>query len=460
MDDSPALAPSVMDRTALTALYLDEVRQRGLRASDLLGDLPGLRPFEYQGRYLSRPLFIGYSECQQLYMDVENVRTALLSLPDRLYGGDFAAFAHAAGAYGPVAAVLTGQHKPTQLARADLYASKDGFQLLELNHSSAIGGADNVEMCRALLRHPVLAEFARAHGLGYVDTLRNHVDTLFAETRLEPGSCPVVALAVWPTKYGEMPDPYLESIAADWRKLGVDAHGCHLGELSRRWGRVWLGGRPVDVIFRLFSIGQLLESSRAPAMLAPVLEAAACGEVKLCAPLDSDIFSSKAALAMISDDANRHLFTAAERESIDRIVPWTRLVRSGPVTVPDGSRADLLDYAKAHQDELILKPSMGSKGDGVIPGWRVLSPQQWRTHSASASAPWYVIQKRVRPEPELFPDEDGELVPWSPVWGLFTGSPGYSGMYVRAFMDSDAGVINHALGGFSGSCLSAAPSAT
>ncbi len=449
-----------MNRTTLTALYLDEVRQRGLRSSDLLGDLPGLKPFYYEGRYLSRPLFIGYSECRQLYADVENVRTAVLSLPGRLYGGDFAAFAQAAGAYGAVASVLAGQDKPpSQLARADLFASETGFQLLELNQGSAIGGADNVDMCRALLRNPVLAEFARAHGLSYVDTVRNQVDTMLAETGLEPGSFPVVALTRWPNEYDNILTPYLNAVAADWQKLGVDAHGCHIGELSCRQGRVWLGGRPVDAIYRMFYIGQLHESSRAPAMLAPVLDAAARGEVRICAPPESDMFSSKAALAMISDDANRHLFTAAELESIDRIVPWTRLVRPGPVTVPDGSRADLLDYAMAQQDELVLKPSMGWEGIGVIPGWEDLSPEQWRAHVTSVSDPWYVIQKRVRPEPELFPDEDGELVPWIPVWGLFTGSPGYGGIYVRAVMNSGAGVINQALGAFNGSCLSAGPSA-
>lgn len=448
----------IVDRAALTALYLDEIRRRGLRASDLLGDLPGMRPHEYEGRYLSRPLFIGYAECRQLYLDVENVRTALLSLPDRLYGGDFAAFVRAAGAYGPAAeAVLTSQNEPTRLSRADFYADKTGFQLLELNHGSAIGGADNVDMCRGLLRHPVLAEFARAHGLDYVDTVRNQVDTLFAETGLEPDSHPVVAMTGWPTKYDKVLNLYMEDMAADWRQFGVDTYGCHIGELSRRHGRVWLGDRPVDVILRMFSIGQLLESPRALAMLTPVIDAAAHGEVKLFAPLDSDIFSSKAALAMISDDANRHLFTAAEQESIDRIVPWTRLVRPGPVTVPDGSNADLLDYAIAHQDELVLKPSLGSKGTGIIPGWQDLSPQQWRAYVTGASEPWYVIQERVRPEPEFFPDDDGELIPWSPVWGLFTGSPGYGGMYVRAVMDPDVGVINHALGAFSGSCLSAGP---
>src|ERR1700690_46010 len=110
-----------MDRSALTDLYLDEVRQRGLRASDLLGDLPGLRPYYYEGKYLSRPLFIGESECRQLYADVENVRTAVVSLPDRLYGGDFTEFARAAGAYGAVAAVLARQNKAsTRVAGEDL----------------------------------------------------------------------------------------------------------------------------------------------------------------------------------------------------------------------------------------------------------------------------------------------------------------------------------------------------
>ncbi|HXL93829.1 MAG TPA: hypothetical protein VN969_33265 [Streptosporangiaceae bacterium] len=444
-----------MDRSALTDLYLDEVRQRGLRASDLLGDLPGLRPYYYEGKYLSRPLFIGESECRQLYADVENVRTAVVSLPDRLYGGDFTEFARAAGAYGAIAAVLASQAKPpTQLTRADLFVGETGFQLLELNQGSSIGGADNVDMCRALLRNPVLAEFASAHGLGYVDTVRNQVDTMLAETGLEPDSHPVVAITRWPNGFDEMMNPYLEAVAADWQKLGIDAYGCQLPELSCHDGRVWLRGRPLDAIYRMFFIGQLHEHSRARVLLKPILDAVARGEVKMCAPLESDMFSSKATIAMISDDANRQVFTAAELESIDRIVPWTRLVRPGLVTVPDGSQAELLDYAMAQQNELILKPSMGWEGIGVMPGWE-LSPEEWHVQLTSVSDPWYVIQKRVRPETELFPGEDGELVPWTPVWGLFTGSPGYGGIYVRAVRDADVGVINQALGAFNGSCLSA-----
>ena len=445
-----------MDRAALAARYLDEVRRLDLRAGELLGDLPELKPYCYEGRHLSRPLFIGAAECQRLHADVENVRSALLSLPARLFDGDFTAFAHAAGAYGAVAAVLTGQDQPhTRLGRADLYATSTGFRLLEFNNGGGVGGVDNAEMCRALLRHPVLAGFARTHGLGYVDTARSQVETMLAETGLDLSTRPVVAVSCWPERDGRIAKTFLEEMSAEWQQFGVDAQGCDLGELSCRQGRVWLRDRPVDAIFRMFYIAQLHGTPRAAAMLAPVLAAAARGEVRLCPPLECDIFSSKAALAMVSDDAHRHLFTAAELDSIDRIVPWTRLVRPGPVTVPDGSRAELLDYAFARQDELILKPSIGFAGTGVIPGWEDLSRRQWRALIESVSDPWYVLQERVRPEPELFPGEDGGLVAWSPVWGMFTGTRGYGGMVVRAVPSSDAGVINQGRGAYMGCCLSA-----
>src|ERR1039458_2817933 len=88
------------DRATLTARYLDNVRLRGARATDLRGSLTesDLLVSIYGGRYLSRPVFIGAAERDQLHADLENLRTALVSLPDRLYGGDLAAFARAAGA--------------------------------------------------------------------------------------------------------------------------------------------------------------------------------------------------------------------------------------------------------------------------------------------------------------------------------------------------------------------------
>jgi hypothetical protein len=451
------------DRATLTARYLDEVRCRGLRAAELLGDLPDadlLNAFQPPGRrYLPRPLFIGAAERDQLYTDAETVRAALVSLPERRYDGDFATFARAVGANEVyVAALMRDRSTPTsQQSRADLYADDAGFHLLEFNLGSALGGMENADMCRALLAHPVLSGFATAHGLGYVDTMREQVHDIFAETGFGPGSFPVVAVTDWPSSYERKLGPYMNLLAARWRELGLDAHACHLGELELRTGRVWLRGRAVDIIARMFMIEYLVESPAAPGLATPILDAVARGEVKMFTPLDSDLFTSKAALAMLSDDRNRQLFTARELESIDRLVPWTRAVRPGPVTLEDGSRVDLIDYALAHQDHLALKPAMLHGGEGVLLGWHeTTSPRLWREHLARALDSCYVIQRRVRPVPELFPDDDGELVPWITVWGTFTVVRGYGGIYVRAAsVDSDMAVINRGRGAYAGCCLSA-----
>ncbi len=449
------------DRATLTAIYLDEVARRGTRGSELLSGMPKSGPLEakYKHDYLSRPLFIGHAERDQLNTDLQHLRTALVSLPDRLYGGDVAAFATAVGMTDrQVVAVLRSRAgQVTQLARADMYPEPSGLRLLEFNMGSGIEGTDNDGICRAMLRHPLLREFARTHRLGYVDTMRAQVSMIFSETGFEPGSFPMVALTDWPGHYPRI-GTFLHKLARRWRTLGLDAHACHVGELKAAGGRVRLRGRPVDIIFRLFLIEHLLEPE-GPALMDPVIDAAARGEVAMFTPLDSELFGSKATLAMASDDANRHLFTAAERAAFDRILPWTRMVRPGPVTLEDGRTVDLLDYATGHAGDLVLKPTLLHGGLGVLPGWhRDTSAEIWRDRLTSAMGGPYVIQRRIRPVPELCPGEDGEPVAWVVTWGVFTRPTGYGGVFARAFpADSQHVVLRAGTGAFAGCCLSARP---
>jgi len=452
---SPGAA--VLDRAVLTTRYLREVTRRGARASELLGPVPesDLLNAIYLGRYLSRPLFIGRGERDQLYADLETVRAALVSLPDRLYDGDLAAYARAVGANEiQVRAVLRSTGRPvTQQARADLYADASGFRLLEFNIGAAVAGLDNADICRGLLDHPVLAEFAERHRLGYVDSMCEQVNNMFAETGVERDSFPMVAIAASPARYADV-GAYLHHLAGRWRELGLDAHACRVEELEVAGGRVWLGGRRVDIISRLF----LVEDFREPAALeaiGPVLDAAARGEVKMFTPLDSELLGNKAALAMISDPRNRHLFSPAELASIDRIVPWTAMVTPGQVTLEDGQRVELLDYAAAHQDDLVLKPVLLHSGEGVVLGWHPdTSPQLWRQRLNAAVRSPHVIQRRIRPVPELFSGDDGELVPWIVAWGVFTGVGGYGGVLARAAtVASNMGVINVDTGASVGCCL-------
>ncbi len=426
------------NRATLTTSYLDEVARRGATADDLLAAIRADDSLAalYRRQYLSRPLFLGHAESEQLNADLQHVRTALVSLPDLLYGGDLAAFGQAAGLTDlQAAAVLrTRAQNATHWGRADMYWESDGLRLLEFNLGSGAGGSDNADMCQALLQHPLLREFARAHRLDYPDTMHEQISRIFSECGFEPGSFPMIALVDWPDSFKSL-SSYLHKISRRWRTLGLDAHPCHLGELKAGGGRVTLHGRPVDIIFRIFLIEHLLEPD-GPALINPVIDAVARGEVAMFTPLDADLYGSKAPLAMLSDHANRHLFTRAQQAAFDRILPWTRMVRPGPVTLEDGRTADLLEYAASDADNLVLKPGLMHGGAGVQPGWRSdISPQQWRDLLSSAMDRPYVLQRRIRPTPELCPGEHGEPTPWLVVWGVFTSPAGYRGVLARGVPD-------------------------
>jgi hypothetical protein len=172
--------------------------------------------------------------------------------------------------------------------------------------------------------------------------------------------------------------------------------------------------------------------------------------VKLFTPMHSQLYSSKGALALLSDEANRSLCTPAELASLDRLLPWTRMLRPGPVTV-DGERADLLDYATRHRADLVLKPTARHGGQGIVTGWRA-EAEEWDQHLRAALGGPFVLQRRVRPEPEEFPGPGG-LEPWVLTWGAYLGRRGYAGMWVRGEADPDTSGVNMATGAFATCCF-------
>jgi len=451
-----------MNRTTLTAWYLDEIKRHGPAVSDLVGSQANstLLNHFYEGRYLARPLFLGGAERDQLEADLRILRSALVSLPDRLYGGDLPAFARAVGLSDlQVSAILRSRGTTvTSLARPDMYVDESGFRLLEFNMGSAIGGMDMADTVAALLEHPLLAGFAQQHELEHVDTMREEVKTILAETGFEPGSSPVMVMTDWPSSWTYL-ESYLTEYAMRLSELGLDVSAAHIGQLEVRDGRVWLGERPVDIIYRVFMLEDLLESPEAPALMDPVLDAAARGEVKIFTPLDAEMYASKGALAMLSDEKNRPVFDAQELASLDRILPWTRMVRPGPVTLEDGSQADLLEYALSHREELALKPTLLHGGNGVLLGWRQdTSPELWEERVRAAIDGPYVIQRRIRPVPELFPGEDGHLAPWIVAWSPFTMLGRFGGVFGRASsVESNVEVINITSKAFVTGCLHPAP---
>src|SRR5690606_12523691 len=146
--------------------------------------------------------------------------------------------------------------------------------------------------------------------------------------------------------------------------------------------------RPVDLLYRIFLLADVADPACA-ALIDPLLRAAERGEVALFSPIDTDLYIIKATLAMLSDEAYRDQLTPAEGTSLDRLLPWTRMVGREPVTV-GGERVGLLDYGLEQRRQLVLKPASLASGMGVVLGWEV-DDAQWRARLTEALEGPYVL---------------------------------------------------------------------
>lgn len=417
----------------------------------------------YGGAYAPRPVFLSAAEVQRLARDLEVLRGALFRLPELLFDGDLAVFAQANGMAKPQIRAIERSsagvpNTLTSMGRADLYTDDSGFRLMEFNMGSTVGW-DTGDICRGILADPGFARFAAEEGLGHIDTVTEQVSTFRREMGLTAEDSPVIALTEWPSNFAEM-GPYLNGLVERWKSHGLDAYPCHIGQLERRDGRLWLADRPVDIVYRQFMMEDLLDED-ADALLEPLLGALESGEARMFTSLESELYGSKASLAMLSDRTHRQLFSAEETEVIDRLLPWTSSVTSGSVVLEDGTESPLLDHALSHQNELILKPALLHGGQGVVPGWSAdVTPEEWRRSLLDALDGPYVVQRRIHPVPEPFPEPDGEPRPWIVNWGVVMLASGFGGMITRcARADGDIEVLNLDRGALIGSGFHAEASA-
>jgi len=450
-------SPGVGSRTysELTQRYLDAFAAQDELSVQQLRDhvYPEIAETIFGGRTLSRPLFLERDEVRQLAEDMETIYRLVTGLPDKLFGGDLGAFAAAIGVTpGQVQAVLRGRGSaPSRMARFDSYRDSQGFRVMELNMSSALGGVETARLNRSLLELPFLEKFAAENNLGYADVMAEMIEIMMVECNLPRDKPPVTAFCDFPASWVTLEEVVRKNVPV-FQAAGCDPIPCHIGELRLEEDGVWYGDRKIDAIYRLFVMEDLL-SPDGPALIEPVLRAAERGNVALFTPMDAELYSSKGALALLSDEANRHLFSPDELATLDRFIPWTRMVRRGPVTV-GGRTVPLQEYAVSEREELILKPTLLHGGAGVTPGWQV-SAEEWQRLLDEAWDEPFVLQQRIHPYTEPFPKADGPGFEECVVlWGTFLGARGgYAGSFMRGTAKADAGVLNIATGAIGGCCF-------
>jgi hypothetical protein len=362
-------------------------------------DLPPALHDVYGHRLAPRPFFLDRAEADRVAEDLRRFYDLLLSLPHRRFGGSLTRCAEALGVPPQEAALMSAEPPPFH-GRADLYRVGDGFRLLEFNSGSQLGGTDLGDVARAIHESPVLRDFVRDHGLGYVHPVEKLLSAIGSGTVafLEAGGM----LA----KFGKG----FASLQESCRRLGVDILLGELEDLTERNGWLYLNGTRLDVVVRFFSPEQAV--GKADAFLKGV-------KTEVYTPLSSYLYGYKSTLALLTD------LEDDEQALVDRLLPWTRRLEDVDI-----------DHVRANRENLVLKASGEFAGTGVHAGW-LHDDRSWKALVEDCAGRPHVVQERVRPELDVVPGDDRG---WLTTWGWFVTPDGFAGMSIRT-MPHEAGAV-------------------
>jgi hypothetical protein len=221
------------------------------------------------------------------------------------------------------------------------------------------------------------------------------------------------------------------------------AHGSP-ADLRVRHGAVVLGDVGVDLAYRDLGYDELgppPADRRALAGFRRLLERGAV------LPGVAGEFAHKGLLEWITGPAAARLYTAAERRLLAACIPWTRVLGPRRTTGPDGRNVDLPEYVRRHRAALVIKPNVGSSGEGVLLG-RETPSARWEARIARAlcePGAWVVQAHRPGGRRTMIYLRNGAayLGPCYSSLGLFY-APGDLGLHCRV---SRAPIVNVARGG-------------
>ncbi|MFD4658701.1 hypothetical protein ACFWP2_24075 [Kitasatospora sp. NPDC058444] len=433
-----------MTRDSVTRSYVERCLEEGSALRDLASRVPFPKEAEadYRSIILPRPVFVPDRSIARCADDLAALFRVLTSLPDRLFGGDVDGYARELGIDPRRAALIQRLGGDITLyGRADLYRVEDSFKLLEFNVNSTVGGVSWSDIAKYMLEVPEFREFADEHGLDYVHTGERLVRSLREAAKpVTGGAAPVVGAVDCDGAMAKYRSMYL-SLQEMMRGFGIEMVLGELSEVREKGGRLYLHGRPLDVIARYFTVEEVVASPDGERTLEPIFRAHEEGRVVLWTTMRTGLVHNKGCLAMLSDQRWRDAFSAEEKALIDRILPWTRVLDSGTVEA-GGTTVDLLDYCGEHREKLIIKPVNGYSGIGSHAGWEK-SDREWRELLDGALGSGYIVQERVVPDPEPIVDpESGTVEDYDSVWGVFVTPEGYGGAQVRATPSGGQAVIN------------------
>jgi hypothetical protein len=228
-----------------------------------------------------------------------------------------------------------------------------------------------------------------------------------------------VALAQYKDLVGGVSE--FEFNEAFFRGLGVECWHVDPRELRVDDGEILYGDHPIDLIYRDHEINDLAEKEEGGANLDAIKLALASGR---CVSSLAGEFDHKSAFEIFTSPEFADYFSSEERRIFHHHVPWTRTIVDAASTGPEGEAIELVAWARANRERLVIKPNRAFGGSGILLG-REISERAFELALArGVEHPGEWVLQAYRPVAEKdFPviDEDGNLglAEYFTVLGLF-----------------------------------------
>ena len=237
--------------------------------------------------------------------------------------------------------------------------------------------------------------------------------TRFRAHRTAPAA-PTIGIA-WDT--GNLVKAVELPVAADWflrwgHGSGIEVVTGDVRSLERA-GRKWvLDGRTIDLLWK--NTGPLYPDGldRMPFVRLPRTDPA---ELVVLSDIVGRLLGSKWLLEVLWNPDAQRCFSARELAAIRMMVPWTAELHDGPSHRHDGSvLPDLLSWVSQNRESLVLKPALGSHGDGVLVG-RSATQSDWDEAVSRATSGGWIVMQYVAPEEMVLPIAD-PANDWRTTW--------------------------------------------
>jgi len=282
-------------------------------------------------------------------------------------------------------------------ARMDCFLTDQGLWFTEYNAETPAASAYNDVLSEAFLGLPIMRRFEHAYDVRPLPS-RHHVMHALLDAYEQWGGRepPRIAILDW----REVPT-YSEFVLFQdyFRSHGLECLIADPRQFEYRNGQLLADGiTPVQLIYKRVLISELIERE---GLNHPVVRAVRDGAACMVNPFVCKILHKKASLAVLSDEANRSLFSADEAHAIDSYIPWTRNVVER-TTQLDGQIIDLLPYLARYKDDFVLKPNDEYGGKGIVLGWEV-SSEVWTAALRGALSVPYIAQRRIVLPTEPYP---------------------------------------------------------